>query len=432
MRRASELQKRADRADAKASAVQKELATTKAHAAEVSRRAETLDKDLRAARGDRATLEHKLGETQRRAESASEELARQEREAKRAQERVAQLESQLSTLRDRAERGDKGAASELASLEKERDTKERDLKAAQNDLDDATKRAHMAHTRAEQLESRLSSRDAEIASLKKHVERVERERAEALQARALRPAAKAVPVDPLGPNIVRDIRLETAGGRSRIVVELERPSRFETMPGRDSRAVMILNDATLPVELERTLSAQAQGGAVRFVSSFAQGEHVRMEAEIDGKVAETIHHEGNKLVWEFAPDQVQAQARVPSQSAAPKRSTEGGVLTSAPPLIVTDPSKVSRVPGMSRKRLTIDLREVDIENVLRLISKEGGVNIIAGDDVQGSVTMRLQSVPLEQVFLTILQSRSLGFEMRGVGHSCRLPGHPECRGGRTC
>jgi type IV pilus assembly protein PilQ len=41
------------------------------------------------------------------------------------------------------------------------------------------------------------------------------------------------------------------------------------------------------------------------------------------------------------------------------------------------------------------------------------VNIIASSGVSGTVTMRLRSVPLDQVFLTILQSLQLGFELRG-------------------
>jgi type IV pilus assembly protein PilQ len=80
---------------------------------------------------------------------------------------------------------------------------------------------------------------------------------------------------------------------------------------------------------------------------------------------------------------------------------------------VTDPTQVSTVPGMSRKRITIDLRGADIQNVLRLLAKEGGVNIVAGEGVSGDVTIRLRSVPLDEVFLTVLQARSLGFEKRG-------------------
>ena len=121
---------------------------------------------------------------------------------------------------------------------------------------------------------------------------------------------------------------------------------------------MILNDVELPGSSSDAVLG-TQGGAVRFVSSFTvQGSQVRMEAELNGQAAETIRHDGNKLIWEFAPA-ASAPARAPAQlaqSAEPQRPTGGESFTSAPPMIVTDPTKVSRVPGMSRKRLTIDLR----------------------------------------------------------------------------
>ena len=46
--------------------------------------------------------------------------------------------------------------------------------------------------------------------------------AASIEARASdKPAARAVPVDVVGPNLVKDIRLETSNGRSHIVVELD-------------------------------------------------------------------------------------------------------------------------------------------------------------------------------------------------------------------
>ncbi len=226
-------------------------------------------------------------------------------------------------------------------------------------------------------------------------------------------------VNPSNANEVRDIHLETDGGRSRIVVELDRPSDFETRPWKGSRAVMILNHVKLPDTLERTLAPNAQGGAVRFVSSYTGKDgKVHMEAELGEDASEMIHQEGNKVVWEFAPKLADnaKDAGAMAAKGRPRRAQDGQSFTSAPPhypRTVADPTKVNTVPGMKRKRLTIDLRGADIQNVLRLLAKEGGVNIIAGEGVGGTVTMRLRSVPLDQVFLTILQTQGLGFELRG-------------------
>lgn len=290
-------------------------------------------------------------------------------------------------------------------------------------------RLAQAESRLQSLESGQTAKRAELQGEvdrhKAHIGRLE----ESLEAtrqqlvrhgldRASLPVARAVPVDAQDASSVRGIRIEAgAQGRARVVVELDRPARYESRPGQDSRAVMILNGVRLPKELERTLAPQVQGGALRFLSSFvSQDGSVRLEAELQGQTSEVIRQDGNNLVWEFAPHLAQHQADALQSEGQPVPVRDGASFTSAPPgynITVADPSKVNSVQGMSRKRLTIDLRGADIQNVLRLLAKEGNVNIIAGEGVKGEVTMQLRSVPLDQVFLTILQSLQLGFEIRG-------------------
>lgn len=81
--------------------------------------------------------------------------------------------------------------------------------------------------------------------------------------------------------------------------------------------------------------------------------------------------------------------------------------------VVTDPSRATRVPGMSRKRISLDVRDADVHNVLRFLAQEGGVNIVVDQSVSGRVTMRLRNVTVEDAFLTVLDSLSLGFTHRG-------------------
>ena len=44
----------------------------------------------------------------------------------------------------------------------------------------------------------------------------------------------------------------------------------------------------------------------------------------------------------------------------------------------------------SGRKISLDLVNADIHSVFRLISNVSNLNIVAGDDVQGQVTVRLQ------------------------------------------
>jgi len=70
------------------------------------------------------------------------------------------------------------------------------------------------------------------------------------------------------------------------------------------------------------------------------------------------------------------------------------------------------------RKLSLDFKDADIKNILRLIAEVSNLNVIAGDDVTGKITMRLVDVPWDQALEIILQSRSLG--MTRVGNVVRI------------
>ena len=72
----------------------------------------------------------------------------------------------------------------------------------------------------------------------------------------------------------------------------------------------------------------------------------------------------------------------------------------------------------SGRKLSLDFKDADIKNILRLIAEVSNLNIITGDDVAGKITMRLVDVPWDQALEIILQSKSLG--MTQVGNVVRI------------
>ncbi len=67
----------------------------------------------------------------------------------------------------------------------------------------------------------------------------------------------------------------------------------------------------------------------------------------------------------------------------------------------------------SGRRINLDLVDADIHAVFRLISHVSRLNIVSGDDVQGSVTVRLIDVPWDQALAVILQAKGLASQRFG-------------------
>ena len=69
-------------------------------------------------------------------------------------------------------------------------------------------------------------------------------------------------------------------------------------------------------------------------------------------------------------------------------------------------------------KISLDFKDADIKNILRLIAEVSNLNIITGEEVTGKITMRLVNVPWDQALDVILSSKNLG--MIRVGNVIRI------------
>ena len=66
-----------------------------------------------------------------------------------------------------------------------------------------------------------------------------------------------------------------------------------------------------------------------------------------------------------------------------------------------------------RGRVSLDLRDAEVRDVIWAFAKEHGLNVIIGEDVSGRVTVTLRNVPIETAFQSILENAALGYTQGG-------------------
>ncbi|OIO37970.1 MAG: hypothetical protein COT00_03175 [Candidatus Omnitrophica bacterium CG07_land_8_20_14_0_80_50_8] len=123
-----------------------------------------------------------------------------------------------------------------------------------------------------------------------------------------------------------------------------------------------------------------------------------------------------------------AEDKVPDKKAATPSSAHDRpatqeavkpVLTSleaekAPAEISSDQAQTASSPAASLPgNVTIDFKDADIQNVLRILSYKSGVNIVAGKDVTGIVTIRLVDVPWEKALDVVLKTYGYAYDRDG-------------------
>jgi type IV pilus assembly protein PilQ len=110
---------------------------------------------------------------------------------------------------------------------------------------------------------------------------------------------------------------------------------------------------------------------------------------------------------EEALEEVQAAEEQALETSPPAQQ-----LAETPPAKagVPPPAPVQRYLG---QKISLDLQEVDIRNVLRLLADVTGKNIVVEPNVKGTVTLKVDNVPWDQVLELILKINDLDSVMEG-------------------
>ena len=101
-----------------------------------------------------------------------------------------------------------------------------------------------------------------------------------------------------------------------------------------------------------------------------------------------------------------ASAPAPA-AAAPAPAPPAPVRQMLAQAATTPPAPPASAPTSGEKLISLDFKDADVVNLLRILAAESGRNIVSGDDVKGRVSISLKNVTWEQALDTILEVRSL-------------------------
>jgi type IV pilus assembly protein PilQ len=163
--------------------------------------------------------------------------------------------------------------------------------------------------------------------------------------------------------------------------------------------------ARLLVKLRQMVAYEARQEENKIYLDFQRPEELRGDEPKPTKVITVTKTPAEEKEIETAAEEV-AKAEV---AKAPAEEVKEGRV--GRPTAVTEPMVEEKV--YTGKRMTLDFKDAEIGNILRLFAEVSDLNIIATDDVKGKVTIRLVDVPWDQAMDIILQANNLGMERIG-------------------
>ena len=111
-----------------------------------------------------------------------------------------------------------------------------------------------------------------------------------------------------------------------------------------------------------------------------------------------------------------ADVKTRSSRPAVRESVETAPLVAAlTPIAMAVPPKPAPRPNdrYTGQPLTLDLIEMPLVDFFRLMAEEGGINIVVDPDVKGTISMKGEKIPWDQVFDMALATRSLDKQIEG-------------------
>lgn len=70
-------------------------------------------------------------------------------------------------------------------------------------------------------------------------------------------------------------------------------------------------------------------------------------------------------------------------------------------------------PRQQPRLISLDFKDADINNILRILAEFSGLNIVTSDDVKGKVTVKLQNVPWQQALDSVVRAAKLAYVQEG-------------------
>ncbi len=202
-------------------------------------------------------------------------------------------------------------------------------------------------------------------------------------AAADQPAVQFAPAQNAEAQPLRDVDFRRGpDGAGRVVVSL--PSTQVGVDIRQQGQTLVVEflRSTLPQALRRRLDVSDFGTPVKTVSTFQNGDRVRMVVEPSGAWEHSAYQTDNQFVLEVRPVKI-------------------------------DPNKLTQGAGFQGEKLSLNFQNIEVRALLQVIADFTNFNVVTSDTVTGTVTLRLKDVPWDQALDIILQSKGLGVRKNG-------------------
>lgn len=225
--------------------------------------------------------------------------------------------------------------------------------------------------------------------------------------------AESIAGGPAAENvIINSVSIKQYDGFSRLVLSLSREGVEHKIVRESEREVVLgLSGCSVSPDVPRIIDKVERSGPISMIQISKERKDINtclITISMRERVPHHLVKDGKSLKWDFYYIDRPKEIRYSEEMVAGEERGEV-------PGKADDLGSKKRYKG---KRISMDFKDANIHNILRLISDVAKINIVASDDVKGTVTVTLRNVPWDQALEIILKTKGLG--MKRVGNIIRV------------
>ena len=227
------------------------------------------------------------------------------------------------------------------------------------------------------------------------------------------------------------VAFEKLNTKERVTISLSRQSGVRVENASLKSVRVTLDNVFIPDELKKALGEDELQNILRVLPAqkAVKGSlSAILTIELKRLVPYRVLQEGQNVMIDFdvasLPKQENTAETISRSSRAALPASAAASNVPASDERVTErriPDKETKIKDLRQNRITLDFQDANIKAVLRLMSEQGGVNIVSGDDVKGNITVYVQDLPWDQALDAILSLSGLIKEERDNVMIVRTP-----------
>ncbi|MFK8067377.1 MAG: type IV pilus secretin PilQ [Gammaproteobacteria bacterium] len=173
-------------------------------------------------------------------------------------------------------------------------------------------------------------------------------------------------------------------GEGRVIISLSDPTINPNIREKGGKINIDFEGTTLPTNLDRKLDVLDFATPIKEIDTFPYKGGTRMVVTPHGNYEHLAYQSDDQLTIEVKPLTKQEEEELKKEKF-----------------------------GYSGEKLSLNFQNIEVRAVLQLIADFTGLNMVASDTVEGTVTLRLKNVPWDQALDIILKSKGLDMRKNG-------------------